>query len=223
MNLIIPIAKDKPEYNRLLPEPFRLNEEGIMLCIRAIMDINPSKFDNIFFVILKSHDDRFHLEDNFKIQSERLGIKASVIKLNSPTQSQPETVYNAIQSANITGSIFVKDADCGFSCEIIPENSVAVYPLESLSLVDPRNKSYVAVDDMGYITNIIEKKIISHFFNAGGYFIEDVEHFKHHYHKTKSISDKFYFSNIIYSMMLDKEVFRPLFVKDYIDYELSKF
>ena len=36
------------------------------------------------------------------------------------------------------------------------ENGVAIYPIEELEMLDPRDKSYVAVDDMYYITNIIE-------------------------------------------------------------------
>lgn len=221
MNLIVPIAKDKPEYRNILPEPFRLNQNGIMFCIQAILGLDTKKFNNIYFVILKAHDSIFHLEELFSIQFKRLGLNASVVKLDNPTKSQPETIYQAIIQQNIKGGFFIKDADCGFTCDVIPENSIAVYPLEALSRVDPRDKSYVAVNEMYYITNIIEKKVISHYFCSGGYFFEDVENFKHHYLKIKSFSEKFYLSNIVYSMMLNKEIFRPIFVKNYVDFELT--
>lgn len=40
-----------------------------------------------------------------------------------------------------------------FHAKLCRENSVAIYPLENLSWVNPQNKSYVAIDDMFYVTN----------------------------------------------------------------------
>lgn len=76
----------------------------------------------------------------------------------SATQSQAETVFETIRIERISGSIFIKDADGYFSCDVEPANGVAIFPLEKMSLVNPQNKSFVAVDDMFYVTNVIEKR-----------------------------------------------------------------
>ena len=102
---------------------------------------------------------------------------APVMILDEATSSQAETIYATIIKESIKGSFFIKDADCSFGAEIFPHNGIVVYPLEKLSMVNPQHKSYVAVDDMLYITNTIEKRVIDHYFNAGGYCFEDAETF----------------------------------------------
>ena len=95
------------------------------------------------------------------LQFKRLNIatKAHVIELDNPTKSQPETVYQTIKQNQIKGHIFIKDADSYFETEMLIENAVCIYPLDELNQVNPQNKSYVNIDDMYYITNIIEKEI----------------------------------------------------------------
>lgn len=139
--------------------------------------------------------------------------------LDKPTATQAETIVRTISQEKITGSVFIKDADCFFSAEVLPENGVAVYPLEQLELVDPRHKSYVAVDDMQHITNIIEKRVVSHLFNAGGYCFEDIETFLKAYDKCASLGS-IYLSHLIYAMLLDGESFRPIQVKKYNDWNI---
>lgn len=219
-NLIIPAAADKKEYNNKMPFIFNLNDEGIMLCIKAILGLELNKFSSIYFTILKSHSETYCLKEMFELQFKRLKLnKAKVVIIDKETNNQAETIYQTIQQEHITeGSIYIKDADCYFESEVIAQNGITIYPLESLNMVNPQNKSYIAVDDMYYVTNIIEKKIISHFFNAGGYCFEDVKEFCKYYLRLKDCSH-LYLSHIIFTMLLDKHIFRPLAVKHYIDYE----
>ena len=146
---------------------------------------------------------------------------AHVTILDNPTSSQAETVAQAIRINNIEGVVFIKDADCYFSTdEILPQNGVAIYALENLPIVDPQHKSYVAVDDMFYVTNIIEKRVVSHFFSAGGYCFEDAGEFCRYYDKLKDYTP-LYLSHIIYSMLLDKKIFRPIEIDDYKDWSVK--
>lgn len=217
-SLIIPIAADKEEYHSEMPYVFSLNRKGISLCINAILGLDLKAFSNIYFTILKSHDKLYNIKEMLELQLRRLQINAKVVVLEKPTRSQAETIFKTIQLENITGSIFIKDADNYFSCEIIPQNGVTIYPLENLNMVNPQHKSYVAVDDMFYVTNIIEKKIISHYFNAGGICFENSVDFCNYYLKLSELNDFFYVSHIIYAMLLDKKIFRPIEVKDYKDW-----
>lgn len=218
-SLIVPIAADKDEYEYEMPYVFGLNKAGIMHCINSALGLNLDVFNGIYFTILKKHEDKYRLKELFELQFSRLGLtKAKVVVLPEPTSSQAETVYNTIKSEDIIGSIFIKDADGYFAGEAQPINSIAIYPLEDLQFVDPQNKSYVSVDDMYYVTNIIEKRVVSHYFNAGGSSYEDVNDFCRYYEVASQFDGKLYISHIIYSMLLDKKIFRPILVKDYKDF-----
>lgn len=158
-SLILPVAADKEEYKGEMPYLFRLDRKGIMICLAAIKGLELDKFDGLYITILKKHNDIYKLEDLLDLQFRRLGIadKAHVVELETPTKSQPETVYMTIKKCAIKDGVFVKDADSYFETEMSVENSVCIYPLDYLNRVNPQNKSYVNVDDMYYITNIIEK------------------------------------------------------------------
>ncbi len=218
-SLIIPAAADNEEQNDVMPYLFNLDSSGIMLCIRSIQGLNLKAFDNIYFSVLNKHSDLYCLESLFKIQFDRLGLKnAKLVILDEPTCSQPETVYQTIVKEGIAGSIFIKDADGYFSCEVNNENGIAIFPLEDLDWINPQHKSYVSVDDFYYVTNIIEKKIISHYFNAGGYCFKDVRDFCSYFLKYHNQTQRLYMSHIIYAMLLDRKLFRPHIVNQYKDW-----
>ncbi len=223
MTIIVPIAADKAEYDRKLPQPFRLDDEGTMFCVKAITGLPLDEVKDIYFVILRSHEQRFMLSEQLMMQFRRHNLtKAHVTILDESTKSQAETVARAIEVNGIQGTVFIKDADCYFTTdEILPQNGVAIYPLENLPVVDPQHKSYVAVDDMFYVTNIIEKRVVSHFFSAGGYCFEDAQEFCRYYERLKDYSP-LYLSHIIYTMLLDKKIFRPIQIEDYQDWAMAQ-
>ena len=222
MTLIVPIAANNPEYAHKLPQPFRLDDEGTMFCVKAITGLPKDVIRDIYFVILREHDERFMVGEQLAMQFRRHHLaNAHVTVLDQPTQSQAETIARAIELNKIEGVVFIKDADCYFTTdEILPQNGVAIYPLENLPIVDPQHKSYVAVDDMFYVTNIIEKRVVSHFFSAGGYCFEDAQEFCCYYERLKDYSP-LYLSHIIYTMLLDKKIFRPIQIDDYQDWAVT--
>ncbi len=217
-SLIVPAAADTEDDT--LPNVFNLNEKGIMNCINAIQGLNIGIFDKLFFTVLRKHVERFSVDEMMKLQFRRLGINnVKVVILESPTESQAETVYRTILQESIKGSVFIKDADCYFECEIVAKNGIALYSLDQLKRVDPQHKSYVAVDDNYYITNVIEKSVVSKFFNAGGYCFENVSQFITFFEKL-NCGKGFYLSHVIYAMLLDRIQFRPLQVNNYFDYSI---
>lgn len=217
-SLIIPIAAYRSEYEKTMPYVFSLNKDGYSLCVEAARRLDVSKFDAVYFTTLKEYDNKYCVSDFLRLQFKRLKwSNAKVVLLENRTSSQPETIYETIKSENITGSIYIKDADCSFVSEVNSQNLIATYQLEKLQWVDPQNKSYVDVDDGYYVTNIIEKRIISHNFCAGGYSFENVEDFTHYYDMLKD-EQGLYLSHIIYAMLLDRHIFRPEYVNDYKDF-----
>lgn len=216
--LIVPVAADKAEYADGLPYVFGFDRDGVIICIKSILGLDLSKFDKIYFTVLKKHDEKFFIVDILNLQFKRLGIRnAKVVVLDNPTQDQAETVYQTITKERIQGSIFIKDSDCYFRTELSEGNSIAIYPIEELEILAPKDKSYVAVDDMYYLTNIIEKSLVGHYISAGGYSINRAEDFVDYYIRLRDYG-RLYLSHIIYAMLLDKKSFRPMLVEDYKDW-----
>lgn len=217
--IIVPIAADKPEYDEIMPHVFRMNNSGFMLCIAGLLGLNLDTVDNIYFTILKKHSDHYKLKEMMEVQLQRLGLsnKSKILELEESTSSQPETVYTTIKQMNVQGSLLIKDADCYFESELADENSIYTFPLDEMSQVNPQGKSYIQTDDMYYVTNIIERRIIGPDFCAGGYYFEDVNDFMANYAANSQYSP-LYMSHIIYSALLDGQTFRPIKVKNYKDW-----
>lgn len=218
-NLIVPVAADKREYEGKLPYVFSMLDDGIIVCVKSILGLNLEVFDHIYFTILKKHDEEFFLQELLKIQFRRLGLqtKTSIVVLEEPTSSQAATVHATIEKMNITGGLMVKDGDCYIKTEIRRDNAICIYPLDSLNRVNPQGKSYVAIDDGYFVTNIIEHRIVSRFICAGGYVFKSVDLFNKYYMQLRN-EKGLYMSHIIFAMLLDKKVFRPIECKDYIDW-----
>ena len=222
ISLIIPMGADKVEYENYMPYIFNFSPDGTSLCIKSIQGLDIKRFDNIYFTILEKYDKIYYLSVLLKLQFKKLGLmNAKVVVLDEPTTSQAETVYQTVNRENIKGAIFVKDADGYFCGDFTIRNSIAIYPLDKLEMVNPRDKSYVGLDDKFYITNIIEKKIISRFFNAGGYIFEDAAIFCEDY-KRLCLHEQLFMSHIVYAMLLDKVSFRPFEVKEFQDWGSKK-
>ena len=220
--LLVPVAADKPEYNNGLPYVFGLDKDGIIICLKSIMGLDLGQFDDIFFTILKKHDELFFISDLLKLQFKRLGVKnAKVVVLEEPTVDQAETIYNTIQKEQIEGSIFIKDADSYFKSKMKDANGIAICPIEDLEILTPKDKSYVAIDDMYYITNIIEKAVVGHYISAGGYAFKNTASFCTYYRRLRGCG-KLYLSHIIYNMLLEKKTFRPMIIEDYKDWGTAK-
>lgn len=219
-SLIVPAAAHRDEYAERLPRVFRLNTKGLPLCIEAVRGLDLNQFSAIYFTILRQHDERFGIAALLRIHLDRLKLQhARIVILDAPTSSQAETIIQTIAKEHIEGAIFVKDADSFFTADILPQNGIAIYPLERLSQVNPQHKSYVAVDDMQFVTNTIEKRVIDHYFNAGGYCFEDAALFESYYQRYYNQSG-LYLSHLVYAMLLDHHVFRPFMVENYKDLHL---
>ena len=85
-SLIVPIAANKKEYKKQIPEEFLFTQEGLMRCVRAIMGIDLTIFSHIYFTILRKHSERYFLKELLETQFKRVsytvagsGVRASYI------------------------------------------------------------------------------------------------------------------------------------------------
>lgn len=231
--LIVPMLNASKKYENSVPIEFQYdNESGKMNCIKSIEGINLSSFSEIHFIIFEKHEVLYDISNKIMLHKNNNEILNNIKFIFSfvkyPTASQAETVYNEIKMHNIEGPIFIKDADnmCVIDKEV-KGNTVLVYPLENTPIVDPQHKSYISIDDQNFITNIIEKRIISNLFNCGGYGFKNANDFVEAYEHILEFEDivsHMYISHIIYWLILNKKIkFRPIEAIGYEDFEIKKY
>lgn len=68
MTLIVPIAAANAENPNKLPQSFRYDDDGTMYCVKAITGLPLNEFKDIYFVILRDHDERFMLKEQLAMQ-----------------------------------------------------------------------------------------------------------------------------------------------------------
>lgn len=191
------------------------------MVIESILGLNLDFFDKIIFVTLKEHETNFHFTDGLKKQLDENGIltKSKIIHLTKQTNSQSETVYEAIKKEKIKGFICIKDSDGKFITNIDTNNNQICYcDLSSLGKIDATSKSYIELEDNNLITNIIEKTIISSTFSVGGYCFESAESFCEAYDTLKYMDGECYISNVVYEMLLYGDKFYGLKCTGFEDY-----
>lgn len=223
MNLIIPIAGKSSRFPNLKPKWMLTHPmSGHFMVFEAIKGLNLDLFDNIYFIALKEHELIYNFSYGLKKQFEILGKSIKIIYLDTPTKSQSETVYNGILQEKIEGSIFIKDSDNYFEANIIAGNVLCFYDLNDCDKINAKNKSYISLDEKKFITNIVEKKIISSTFSVGGYGFESSACFCRSYEKICNFPGECFISNVIYQLLLDGNKFSAISTKNFEDWGTIK-
>lgn len=219
MTLILPVAGHSTRFPGVKPKWLLTHPNGNLMITEAIKGLNLKAFSNIYIICMKTHFCEYGLYEPLMRQFEAINCKNKlhIITLDKQTNSQPETVYQGIQKANITGQIYIKDSDNYFIENRTEGNFISTYDLNDMDLTYAKNKSYVSINEQNVITNIVEKRIISSMFNVGGYGFESSSDFCLHYEKLAN-KDNLYVSHIIYSMMLQGHIFLNSKVKNYLDW-----
>ena len=219
--LLIPLVTDSSSV------VFKYNILNCIQCVNAMKDI-ARKFDEVYFVIHAANVFNHMIDKKIGIDMKVHGLdNFSFIILPKQTSSPAETIYEALQKIGVENrSIFIKDGDNKFTINddfnIDNSNAIIISSIEKLELVDPIHKSYVKTDEQGLVVNCIEKRVISDKFIAGGYFFKNAESFVNAYDELKKYNDKFYISDIIYWMILNKdEKFIPYEVDIFEDFNLK--
>ena len=219
MNLIIPCAGESSRFPDTRPKWMLTQPDGKLMVVSSLGGLQLNNVENIYVVVLRKHLEQYQCEDGIKeaFADAGFGEKLNLVILDEVTESQPETIAKAIEIANVSGSIFIKDCDGCFRAEVKPVNEVCVYDLSKMNLVHAANKSYVICDEHGLVSNIAEKNIISSTFCVGGYAFEDAKVFLNYFNKMKHLPN-LYVSHLIYQMMLDNHTFGVQGVDEYVDW-----
>tara|TARA_Y100000768_G_scaffold89294_1_gene64224 strand:+ start:4854 stop:5921 length:1068 start_codon:yes stop_codon:yes gene_type:complete len=221
--LILPVAGKSSRFKGLRPKWLLTMPDGKLLIEKSIRDISLDKVNKIVIICLKEHLDQYISKDDLIKLFSDLKLSVEIVVLNKQTSSVAETVAKGIMKANISGPIFIKDCDNIFTLKYKGNNSVAVIDLNNIDFIDAKNKSYVEVDKLYHIKNIVEKNVISNLFCCGGYGFEDSSKFIKYFKKIfkANTEGEIYISHVIYSMLIDGEVFKAEKAKNYEDFGTS--
>jgi hypothetical protein len=219
MNLIIPAAGQSSRFPNVRPKWMLTHPNGNLMLAEAIRGLEIPDLKRIYLVVLKAHLEQYHCREGILAQFRKIGLadKLTLVELDRPTRSQPETVARAIELHSIAGPICIKDSDNYFQLKVKPGNFVSVVDLNHIGFVNPSNKSYAAVNENGFVANIAEKKVISSFFCSGAYGFEDAQAYLSSFHKLADL-ENLYISHIIYDMILENRLFHAAVCSHYADW-----
>ena len=224
MYIIVPCAGRSSRYPNLRPKWMLTQPNGELMVKEALKGLEIKADQKIILTILKEHEAKYGV---CKALKESFGKNVDVCILDQPTNSQPETVYRTILAKRLPGNsaILVKDSDNFFEIDKLKEkySYVTISSLNDHSNINPRNKSYVVVNENGIIREIVEKRVISDLFSIGGYFFRRCGDFVDAYKALlKTSKGEFYVSDIIGYLISKGEIFLTKRGAHYIDWGTVK-
>jgi hypothetical protein len=218
-SLLIPVAGKSSRFPNMRPKWLLTMPDGKLMVEKSVELINLKKFDRVIITCLKEHLEKYASEalliSSFELAT---GVRPEFVILDEPTGSQSETIYKTLIDAKVDGAFVIKDCDNMFYSNPEPENFISTINLSDVGLIDAKNKSYVELDSVGHVTNIIEKEVISNEFCCGGYGFESAEEFKRAFLEIGGRNEEIYVSHVIYHLLLGGADFRSAPSNSYVDW-----
>jgi hypothetical protein len=216
--LILPVAGRSSRFPGMRPKWLLTMPDGKLMIEKAIERLHMDDYQRVVVVCLREHLEQYLTDKSIQTILADIGHpNVELCVLDAPTASQSETVAKALEQAAVTGPFFVKDCDNMFAFRWQGGNEIAVLDLNDVGLIDAKNKSYVTVDALGNVSNIVEKQVISNFFCCGGYGFQSAKTFLAAFHSIKSTSEV-YLSHVIYALLLGSESFKIGKADSYVDW-----
>lgn len=219
MKVILPCAGKSSRFPNMRPKWTLTHPEGDLMVKKAIDGLNVKPKD-VIITILREHEEKYKIISGLK---ENIGSDLEIVVLDKQTKNQPETVHVTLKKTGLKESFLVKDSDNMFSLPHISENFsyVCYSDLQDHEDVNPRNYSYIRLNDQNIIVDIVEKRVISRFFSVGGYFFKDPKDFESSFEKLskKNMKSELYISHIIQNLIVNGgEVFFGKKIEEYVDW-----
>jgi choline kinase len=169
--------------------------------------------------ILAEHEAKFSVSDFIR---HEFGKEVNLVILPNRTLGPADTVDKIIDIVDIHNPIFIKDCDSVFDHEIVEGNYVCVAKIQDkTTITNPANKSYVIVNDTGFIQKIVEKDVVSDTYCVGGYKFQAA----HLYTTAMALakrnninhSGEIFVSQVVKYMLTESTPFFTVRVNNYID------
>lgn len=218
MRLILPVSGLSSRYPGLRPKWLLTHPNGNLMVAESIRGLKPECFDEVVVVCLEEHCREYGAAAALEKQFLKTGLLEKLrVTVIERSESQPHTVYQALVRHAVDGPIFIKDSDNYFQADPRAGNVVCYVPIGDLMSVNAANKSYVLLSEDGVIQNIVEKRIISSTFCAGGYGFADAGDFITAFERIRDL-EGLYISHVIYQLMVDGRAFHGHRVNGFVDW-----
>ena len=220
-SLIVPMAGRSSRFPNMRPKWMLTHPmTNRFMVTESILGLNLDFFDNIWFICLQEHEDKYQFMKGLVSELDEVGLrsKSNIVLLPEQTDSQSETVYTFLSGQELEGFVFIKDSDGFYRCDVEERNQVAYFDLNDMDDINARTKSYIELDVNNVITNIVEKKVVSSTFSSGGYGFADAKEFCKTFEKLQDMDGECYISHIIFEMMLSGSTFYGTKTTDFKDW-----
>ncbi len=218
MILILPVAGQSTRYPNMRPKWMLNHPNGNLMLAQSFLGWDLRAVESIVVICLRQHDEQYQVQQMLAKQFAKLGLleKLRVVVIEQ-SDSQPHSVYQGLMQAGISGPIFIKDLDNYFSHTPKGLNEICFASISDYNSQNVANKSYIVMNEVGGIINIVEKRIISDTFCTGGYGFADAGDFIRVFEGLRDVPN-LYISHVVYKMMLDGFVFSGASVSNYLDW-----
>jgi len=219
MNIILPVAGKSSRFPNVRPKWLLTNPNGNFMIVDSILGMEIKTIESLNLIYLKEHEEKFNFKkgllDNLK--KYNLDSLVNFIELEKETQHQVETIELGLRAINKDISFIIKDCDNSFKINVtsLDNNFVSYCNLSNLKGSDVASKSYLQLDNMGIIANIVEKKVISDKFCCGGYYFKSSNEFLEY--SNIDLSNNFV-SDVVFNMILNGKTFIGMECSDYEDW-----
>lgn len=224
--LILPCGVE--DYDTPIPSFLEEDYTGELKVFASLEGLNIDYFDNIMLVFFKSekwNHNHAHIMNRRLEKNSRFNQDVVKLLCIEKTESPVDTVYEATKviqewDEELDYTIFIKDCDDKFTFDnMYKTNSVYYYSLNNGGITDVEKKSYIRIDPINTVLNIVEKDVISSNFCVGFYSFDSLKLFNNTVEKMiKNGIDKLYLSHVIYQQILEGINFSAEPVTDYIDW-----
>jgi hypothetical protein len=219
MNVILPVAGKSSRFPNVRPKWLLTNPNGNFMIVDSILGMELETITSLNLIYLKEHEDKFNFKKGLleNLKKYNLDSLINFIELENETSHQVETIQLGLKSIGKDISFLIKDCDNSFKVNITSteNNFVSYCKLENLKGSDVASKSYLQLDTMDVISNIVEKKVISDKFCCGGYYFKSSYEFLEYSNIQSSNS---FVSDVVFNMILNTKTFVGMECSDYEDW-----
>lgn len=219
MNVILPVAGKSSRFPNVRPKWLLTNPNGNFMIVDSILGMELDYIESLNLIYLKEHQNKFNFKKGLleNLKKYNLDSVINFIELEQETKHQVETIQLGLTQINKDISFIIKDCDNSFAVNVssLDNNFVSYCKLENLKGSDVASKSYLQLDNMGVLANIVEKKVISDKFCCGGYYFKSSNEFLQY---SNIDSDNSFVSDVVFNMILNGKTFVGMECSDYEDW-----
>lgn len=218
--LILPAAGLSTRYALSRPKFLLQHPSGMSMLSAGLVGISECNLDEAIVVSLKQYFIDISEESLAEEVSSVLNCPVRFVLLEDPTASMVDSIAAGIETMRSDGPIVVKDSDNFVSLdtnELFGKNFLVYADLEKFTSVKASNKSFVEIDSQGFISNIVEKRIISAEINSGLIGFQSASDFLRAMQQISGAREK-YVSDIVRYLLGDGEIFWGQSAANYIDW-----